>query len=201
MRKNAHKENIIFEKNRKNNLISFSIIDPLNVIEDIEKIKENKENVYFFESGNKADFLYKRSCVNDLSFNYFQIYNKKIALCLNEISKEIKQFSKQSDTNTEKTHYYISSEYEEEFLEDFWYDTGGISSPSYSGYWFLKTNNKASITVNEVKYDVGEGSLAVFEAASKTLFSGIERGISFNVSTLSKIEGQYPQKWMPLILV
>jgi len=77
MRKNAHKENIIFEKNRKNNLISFSVIDPLNVIEDIEKIKENRENVYFFESGNKADFLYKRSCVNDLSFNYFQIYNKK----------------------------------------------------------------------------------------------------------------------------
>lgn len=201
MRINAHKEKIIFEKRKKIETVEVSKVKPTNVSQDIDKIQKNKENIYLFSSGDKADFLYKRSCVNDLSFNYFQIYNKSVYLCLKEIIKITKNLCEKRNVDTEKTTYFIASEHEVEFLEDYWYDTGGIEIPSFSGYWFLKTKKDSWIDINNKKYDVSDGSVIVFEASSKILFSGISEAISFNISTLSRIEGQYPQKWMPIIFL
>lgn len=198
MRFNAHKENIFFEKNKKTNNLMFSQIKPKNVIEDIEKIYNQKEDVYFFESGDKANFLYERSCVNDLSFNYFQIYNESVYTCLKEIKTVLEKLLEKNKISKKRNLYYIASEYETDFLENFWYDTGGINITNFSGYWFLETKDNAEIKINNSSHPVSEGSLAIFQSGSRLEFLNVCKAISFNLTTINKLAGQYPQKWMPV---
>jgi hypothetical protein len=199
MRFNSHKENFIFDKKIKNGKdVLFSNVVPNNVTEEIFKIKNNKESVYIFNSGDKAEFLYERSCVNDLSFNYFQIYNKSVYFAYIEIKSMLVSFCKQKILNTNKLFYYITSEYEDEFLEDYWYDCGGIGSTSFCGYWFLETKKDSFIKINSIKYKVSLGDIIMFESGLKTEFFGINKAIVFNIATLSQIKGQYPQKWTPI---
>lgn len=200
MRFNAHKENIIFEsKTKRKNNILISSVEQKNLLEDIEKIKNNKENIYIFKSGDKAEFLYERSCVNDLSFNYFQIYNKSVFKALEKIYSMTRELCIKNSIDINKTIYYITSEYEDEFLEDYWYDSGGMSIPSFCGYWFLETKDLSYIKVNDEKINISSGDIVMFESGSRTEFSNIEKGISFNIATLSQIKGQYPQKWTPMV--
>lgn len=200
MRFNSTKEEVIFDKSKQEKALFIDLVFPNNVIQDIEEIKNNKESVYMFNSGDKADFLYERSCVNDLSFNYFQIYNKSIFLCYKKILHGLKELMSEKSISVEKNLYYITSEYETEFLEDYWYDTGGNGIPNFAGYWFLETKDDASIKINGQKIFVETGSIVIFLSGARTEFIGINKGISFNVATLSKIQSQYPQKWMPVIL-
>lgn len=200
MRKNSHKENVIFNKTKNTNFIRTSNVVPKNVVQDIENIKQNKENIYIFNSGDKAEFLYERSCVNDLSFNYFQIYNKSVYLCLKEITTMMFIILSEKQINKSKNNYYITSEYENNLREDVVYDTGGNGSPSFSGYWILEAKEESHIKINSTYKKVEEGSIVIFESGSHTEFSGISKAISFNISTLGKLIGQYPQKWMPIIL-
>lgn len=198
MRFNAHKENIVFQKNKKIKNVSHSNVQPIMVIEDIEKIYSNKEEVYIFESGDKAKFLYERSCVNDLSFNYFQVYNESVYNCLHEIKKILDKLIEDNNINKKRNLYYIASEYEVNFLEKYWYDTGGSSTNNFSGYWFLDTEEGSYIDINGEQHGVSIGSVIVFHAGSKTSFVNVNKAISFNITTLSKLVGQYPQKWMPI---
>lgn len=197
MRTNAHKENLIFERLKKNNVVLTSSVSPKNVLSDIDKIHNNQESVYIFESGDKANFLYNRFCVNDLSFNYLQLYNDSVYLCFIEIKKMLKEMIKKKSIS-DKTKFYISSEYESEFLQDFWYDVGGSSIQSFAGYWILETNEKPSISINRTLFDAPTGSIIMFGSGSQIELSGIKKAISFNISTINKIVGQYPQKWMPI---
>lgn len=198
MRHNADKISLIFNKSKNINNIKKSYVDPINIINDIDNIQNNKESVYLFESGDKATFLYERSCVNDLSFNYFQLYNKSAYHCLQEISKLLKIFAEEEEIDIKKNLFCIASEYETEFLEDCWYDSGGFRIPNFCGYWFLETNNESYIKVNNIKEEVSKGSVVMFESGARTEFFGISKAISFNITTLTKLIGQYPQKWMPI---
>lgn len=200
MRKNYEKEHTIFQRNPQKNIIleNFQEID--SVIEQINNIKNNKEELYIFNSGVKADFLYERSCVNDLSFNYLQIYNKNVHSCVRKISQDIKTMCESYQISMSKNMFFITSDYELDFSEDFWYDTGGTKIPSFSGYWFLETKEDAFISIEDKDIDVMPGKIVCFEASRKTIFKNVESAISFNVTTLSKLEGQYPQKWMPIII-
>jgi hypothetical protein len=198
MRHNADKISIIFDKNKIVKKIKISYVEPVDVILDIENIQNNKENVYIFESGDKAKFLYERSCVNDLSFNYFQLYNKSVYRAFQEISKLLKIFCEEEEINLKKNLFCIASEYETEFLEDYWYDAGGFGIPNFCGYWFLETNNESYIKVNDIKEQISSGAVVMFQSGARTEFSGISKAISFNITTLSKLIGQYPQKWMPI---
>ncbi len=197
---NTHKENMLFDRNKNIDYIQVSNIKPHLVIEDIEKIKNNKENIYIFKSGDKAEFLYERSCVNDLSFNYFQIYNKTVYKALKEICFMLQNICNDTNVDVKKNIYYITSEYEEDFFEDYWYDSGGVGVPSFCGYWFLETKDDAYIKVNKKINNVSSGDIVIFPSGTRTEFQGIYKGISFNISTLSKLVGQYPQKWMPIVL-
>lgn len=201
MRHNADKVNLIFNKSKTISDLEVSHIKPVEVITDIEKIYNTKEDVYIFESGDKAKFLYERSCINDLSFNYFQIYNKSIFYCFKEIIKLLKIIIEKKNINIDKNLFYITSEYETEFLEDCWYDSGGLGIPNFCGYWFLETKGDSYIKVNNVKQDVSNGSLVIFESGARTEFFGISKAISINITTLSKLIAQYPQKWMPIVLL
>lgn len=199
MRVNAHKENLVFEKFRKNNLAITSFIEPKNVIEDIEKIHNNKEKVYIFNSGDSAEFLYERSCVNDLSFNYLQMYNASVYLCFSEIVKMLKSAVEEKQLSP-KSMFYITSEYEKDFMDNFIYDTGGSSNQSFAGYWFLKTMDNPTIIINGNTVSCPEGTIVLFGSGSQTQFNDVDCAISFNISTLSKLAGQYPQKWTPIPL-
>lgn len=200
MRVNSQKENVLFTKSKKEKSVVIDFVDPINVIEDIEYIQNNKESVYIFNSGDRADFLYERSCVNDLSFNYFQLYNKSVFICFKKIINGLKKLTIEKNISLEKNLYYITSEYETEFLEEYWYDTGGNGIPNFAGYWFLETKENSHIKINEQEFHVTPGSIVIFPSGARTEFVGIIKGISFNVATLSKIQSQYPQKWMPIIL-
>ena len=198
MRFNATKETDVFYRKSKKEVVLKESSEIENVLEDIKKIKNNSEQVLIFSEGDTADFLYERSCVNDLSFNYFQIYNESTYNCLNKIKAMLKEICKIHEVSISKNLYFISSEYEEEFLEDFWYDSGGIRIPIFCGYWILESDEGSFMTVDENKIDLVPGTLVVFEAGKKNSFSNVKSAISFNISTLSKIKNQYPQKWMPL---
>ena len=198
---NSHKEEVIFDRSGVNNVIFQDHQNTDNVLDNIEKIKNNKENIFIFNSGHKADFLYERSCVNDLSFNYFQIYDENVNMALRKIMQGIKYIYEKYEISTIKNNYYISSEYEENILEDYWYDSGGTKVPSLCGYWILESKDDSYIKVDEKKIDAVDGSLIIFESGRRTEFKGICKAISFNVSNLSRLSGQYPQKWMPIIIM
>jgi hypothetical protein len=196
---NRHKKYIIFNKKQYINNVEHSNVTPKEVVSDIEKVINNKENIYLFTSGEKAEFLYERSCVNNLSFNYFQIYNQSVYKCFKELSKMLGSLCKINEINTDKTQFWITSEYETEFLEDYWYDSGGIGAPNFCGYWILECKDNAFIKINSTKTNIENGSLVLYESGARTEFYGIDKGISFNIITTSKLIGQYPQKWMPII--
>lgn len=200
MRTNAHKENVLFEKVKRSNLVLTSEIIPKNVIEDIDFIRNSKEEIYLFSGGDRANFIYDRSCVNDLSFNYFQLYNESVYLCFKEVSSLLSIISKKREINTVKNKYYLTSEYEEYFRDDVLYDTGGGGAPSFSGYWILEANEDATIKINSQETRVIVGTIIVFESGADIQFKNVEKAISFNLSTLSRIPDQYPQKWMPILL-
>lgn len=200
MRHNADKIHLIYSKGKEINDIAVSYVNPVKIISDIEKIYNNNENIYVFESGDRAKFLYERSCVNDLSFNYFQLYNKSAYECFRQIIKMLQGFAESRKINTDKNLFYMTSEYETEFLEGYWYDSGGVGIPNFCGYWFLETNDDSYMKINSEYVKVGTGSIVMFESGARSEFYGISKGISFNITTLSKLIGQYPQKWMPIYL-
>ena len=200
MRINAHKEEVIFDRSSIKNITFQDYQETDNVLDDIEKIKNNKENIFIFNSGHKADFLYERSCVNELSFNYFQIYNENINMALKKIIQGIKKIYEEYEISIKKNNYYLSSEYEDNLLEEYWYDSGGTKVPSLCGYWVLESNDDSYIKVNEEKIDTSKGNLIIFESGRRTEFKGISKAISFNIASLNKLKDQYPQKWMPIII-
>jgi hypothetical protein len=200
VRFNVTEETKVFYRKSKNQTILKSFILPSNLIEKINKIKNNQEKVLFFSKGDKADFLYERSCVNELSFNYFQIYEENVYLALREISKMLFKICKKNEISITKNMYFIASEYEEDFSSKFWYDSGGIRIPIFCGYWFLDCEDEASVIIENQKINVKSGTILLFEAGQKIVFKNVNKAISFNLSTMSKIKNQYPQKWMPILL-
>lgn len=197
--KTSYGQNIIFN-NKRQHKINIKNIETKNILQEIDQIKKNKENVYIFESGYSAEFLYERSCVNDLSFNYLQMYNSSVYKTLENIKELSIDLCKELKVDMKKNLFYITSEYEENLEEDYYYDFGGTNLPSFCGYWFLQVDEDAHIKINNNEYKISNGDLLLFDSSLKILFSKIRKAISFNISTLRKIEGQYPQKWMPLIL-
>lgn len=200
MRLNIHKEPILFAKNENKIKVFCDNQNVEEVSENIKDIVTKKEKIYLFSSGDKADFLYEKSCIDENYFNYFSIYNKNINSALSKIKKLLINACNEYKISKNKNIYYISSSYENNFLEDYWYDFGGIKIPVFCGYWFLDTEKNSYIKIENKKINVENGSIVLFEAGCKISFSGINEGITFSLSTLSKIQNQYPQKWMPIIL-
>jgi hypothetical protein len=187
----------ISEKIPKKKIILKDFSESNGVSEEIQKIKSNKESIYHFSSGTEAEFLYQRSCVNDLSFNCFQVYNENIYSAFKKIKDMIEEICSFHTIDAKKNKYYLTSEISEEFLENYLYDFGGIRIPVFGGVWFLESEN-GSICIDDEVIDVVPGTIVLFEAGRKFSFKNISKAISFNVSTLNKIKNQYPQKWMPI---
>jgi hypothetical protein len=178
--------------------ILVSQFDPKNILHIIQNVENEKEDFYVFNQGKKAEFLYSQTSINDFSFNIFQIYEKDIFDALQKIKEMFEEISSQYEINKKRNRYYISSNLETNFIENFWHDSGGMKIPVFAGYWILESKNDAKIIFEKVEADVFPGTVIIFDASKKYSFSNISAGISFNISTLSKIQQQYPQKWMPL---
>jgi hypothetical protein len=172
--------------------------NPKDVLENIEKYKNNKESFYIFNQGKKADFLYSQSPINNFSFNYFQIYDKNIFDAFQKIKEMFNVLSGEYQISKERNRYYLASELENNFFENGLYDVGGMKIPVFAGYWFLKCQENAKIIFDEISFDIYEGSTILFDASKKYSFKNVSSAISFNISTLSKIQNQYPQKWIPM---
>lgn len=198
MRKNVEKEQLLFKKNK-----IFFLIDNQETQGVLDLIQENikeEEKFYLFSSGVKADFLYEKKIIDSTKFNYFQIYEKNIYHCLKKIKKMLEDSCKKYEINIDKSMYYVTSSYEDEFLPEYWYDFGGIKIPAFCGYWFLDVEEESYIDINGEKVNIENGTVIMFEPGYRLSFSGVNSAISFNINTLSKIKNQYPQKWMPIFL-
>jgi hypothetical protein len=172
--------------------------NPKNVLESIKNSKKEKEDFYIFNQGKKADFLESRLSTNNFSFNCFQVYNQNIFDGFQKIKEMFNVISGEYAIDKKRNRYYITSELEKDFSEDFWYDMGGMKIPVFAGYWFLECKDNAKIIFDQIDFDVYSGSIILFDASKKYSFKNVSSAISFNISTLSKIQNQYPQKWMPL---
>jgi len=172
--------------------------NPKDVLKNIENYKNNQESFYIFNQGKKADFLYSKSAINNFSFNYFQIYDKNIFDAFQKIKEMFGTTLNEYAIDPKRNRYYIASELEKDFSENFWYDMGGMKIPVFAGYWFLECKDNAKIIFDEIDFDVYDGLIILFDASKKYSFKNVSSAISFNISTLSKIQNQYPQKWIPM---
>ncbi len=190
--------NEIFQKRFKRNSILISNSSAKLVLENILKVQENKEKMYFFKQGHEAEFLYERSCVNDLSFNPLQVYDKNIHDAFQTIKQMLLKMCDENSLDVFKNKYYITSEINNDLRSGFWYDVGGIRIPVFAGHWILECQENPSMEVDGEFVELKRGDIIMFEGGKKYSFSNISIILSFNISTFSKIVNQYPQKWMPL---
>jgi len=161
-------------------------------------VQKSQEDIYIFNSGDRADFLYNRNVVNALSFNPLQIYNREIRSLYNLIQKNLETLCQEYEINKGKSMYFITSEYESIIEEGFVYDTGGIRIPCFAGYYFTDCEKNSYIQIEKEKINVEVGTLILFEAGHDTVFKNVKECLSFNIAPLSMIQGQYPQKWAPI---
>jgi hypothetical protein len=196
--KDPYRENEIIYRKRN----SFKKILDFLKIENLQKtvlsVQKSQEGIYIFKSGDRADFLYNKNVVNNLSFNPLQIYNREIRNLYNLIQKNLEALCQEYEINKEKNMYFITSEYESIIEENFVYDTGGIRIPCFAGYYFTSCEKNSYIQIEKEKINIQEGSLILFEAGHNTVFTNVKECLSFNIAPLSMIQGQYPQKWMPI---
>lgn len=169
-----------------------------NIKEKIIKESTSQEEIYIFEGGSSAKFMGKKEIADKLSLNYLQIYDKDIRKILNQIKKSFNYVTEKNNINKEKLMYYITSDYENNLRNDCWYDCGGDQKISLCGYYFFDVEEDSYITIDKTKINIAKDDLIIFFAGKKISFFNIKEAISFNISPLSYISGQYPQKWMPL---
>jgi hypothetical protein len=90
--------------------------------------------------------------------------------------------------------------YQKEVSTEYWYDTGGIRIPCFSGMAFLDDVDNMEITIGDTKVTVSSGDFILFEAGHKIVYSKSNTNmISFNIAPLDMLSGQYPQKWIPVL--
>lgn len=196
--KDPYRENsIIYRKKEKFKSI-LDNVDVSNVENTIKNIINEKQDTYIFKFGDRAELIDSSSVINSMFFNPLQIYSFEIRNIFNLIKKMLAELCKQYDINIEKNMYFISSEYENELLNNYIYDTGGIRIPCFSGYCFLNCKDDSYIKIENKKIEISNGSIILFESGHKIKFNNVESAISFNISPISMLAGQYPQKWMPV---
>lgn len=187
----------IFKKNKNNFYIKTNVFSE-NIKEKIIKESKSQEEVYIFESGDSAKFLGNKEIVDKLSVNYLQIYDPDIRNIFDQIKNIFNQMMIKSEIKKDKFMYYITSEYEYSLKNDYWYDCGGDAKISLCGYYFFDVEDDSFIIFDDEKIDILKNDLIIFFSGKKISFNNINEAISFNISPLKHISGQYPQKWMPL---
>jgi hypothetical protein len=198
--KNIYKENdILYRKDNDAIVFKSNVENASSVLELIYDYEKYRDAMLHFKSGISADWVRDQSVSGELSKNVFGIYNTVMYDILLEIKKMLTDACKTYDINIEKNRYYISSEHVLGVRKDAWYDFGGIRIPCFSGMVILDGENQ-EISVGKEVVGLKVGDIVLFESGHKITYSSESFNmISFNIAPLSLLQGQYPQKWIPIL--
>lgn len=197
MKKSTKDINNLFFRNREV-IYKKTNVQATNIEDKIKKESKSQEEIYIYQGGTSANFVGRKDIVDKLSINYLQIYDKDTRNIFNSIKKLFKEIVGENNINEERLMYYITSQYEQNIKNNYWYDNGGDSKMSLCGYYFIKCEEDSHIYIDSNKIQVNEGDLILFFSGNKIVFNNCHSALSFNISPLNHIKGQYPQKWMPL---
>lgn len=198
--KNIYKENdILYRKDDDAVIFKSNVGVTDSVVNSILSYENYRDTILHFKSGISADWVREQAVAGDLSKNIFGIYNPKIHDILFEIKKVLVEACRVYEINIEKSRYYISSEYIDGVNTKAWYDFGGIRIPCFSGIVYLG-KDIYDMQVGKESCSLKEGDILLFEAGHKITYSSESFNmISFSIAPLSLLEGQYPQKWIPIL--
>ncbi len=198
--KNIYKENdILYRKDDDAIVFKSNIQNAPSVLELINDYEKYRDTILHFTSGTSAEWVKDQSVAGDLSKNVLGIYNTVMYDILLEIKKMLIHACKVYEINIEKSRYYISSEHMPTVRKDAWYDFGGIRIPCFSGIVILDGEGQ-EISVGKEIISVKNGDIVLFEAGHKITYSSESLNmISFSIAPLSLLQGQYPQKWIPIL--
>jgi len=198
--KNIYKENdILYRKDDDAIVFKSNVLDTSMILDLINNYENSRDTILSFKSGTSAEWVREQSVAGDLSKNVLGIYNSSIYDILLEIKKMLSEACRVYDINIEKSRYYISSEYISGVKSDAWYDFGGIRIPCFSGMVILD-GELQKIQIGKESIDVKAGDMLLFEAGHKIVYGSESLNmISFSIAPLSLLQGQYPQKWIPIL--
>jgi len=172
----------------------------VNEVKDaILSVKENTEKIYFFNSGNQADFIKEAISYSPTQFNVFGIYNSNILNIYKKIANVLKEECLNREINFNGCEYYISSDYLKESVNNqAVYDFGGVSIPCFNGMISLQ-DTEVVVYLNNEEKKLSCGDMLFFEAGQEIIYKEKEAEfIYFNIAPRFMIENQYPFKWIPI---
>jgi hypothetical protein len=168
-------------------------------MDKIISLENSYEDIHFFDGGKSSRLLDKQSIFQSSS-NHFGIYDKNIYSLLKAVIESLRSACSHYEINYERMFYFISSVYQKEVSSEYWYDTGGIRIPCFSGMAFLDGVDNLDITIGNTKVNVSSGDFILFEAGHRIVYSKNNTNmLSFNIAPLDMLSGQYPQKWIPVL--
>lgn len=167
--------------------------------EKIVSTLNETDSVYFFNSGNAADFIKKVPSYNFNQFNVFGIYDSNIFNLYKEILTMLKNECSNKEISFNKSEYYISSDYFNGTVDKkFIYDFGGIGIPCFNGLVSLQ-KKEIVVYLNKEKQNITEGTVLIFEAGQEIQYESTEiECIYFNIAPIFMLQNQYPFKWIPI---
>jgi hypothetical protein len=169
------------------------------VKEAILSVKNNTEKVYFFSSGNKADFVKESLSYPPAQFNVFGIYDSSIFNLYKKIVSVLKEECLNKEISFSGSEYYMSSEYFKESVNSqAVYDFGGVGIPCFNGIISLQ-DTETIVYLNDKEEKLKCGDMLFFEAGQEIKYKEKEvEFIYFNIAPRFMIENQYPFKWIPI---
>ncbi len=197
--KNIFKENDVLYRRNNNLYVLKNSFDHTGIMDRVNDLENSYEDIHFFDGGKSSQLLNSQK-IFQKSSNHFGIYDKNIYSLLKSIRESLKSICYHYEINYARMFYYISSMYQKEVSTEYWYDTGGIRIPCFSGMAFLDDVDNMEITIGDTKVTVSSGDFILFEAGHKIVYSKSNTNmISFNIAPLDMLSGQYPQKWIPVL--
>ena len=169
------------------------------VKEAILSVKNSTEEIYFFNSGDRADLIGESIVYSSTQFNVFGIYNSNILSLYKNILAILKEQCLKNEINFSGSEYYISSDYFQELVNTrAVYDFGGIGIPCFNGIISLQ-EKEIVIYLNNEEKKLNCGDMLFFEAGQEITYKNEKvECIYFNIAPRFMIENQYPFKWIPV---
>jgi hypothetical protein len=149
------------------------------------------------------EFNEEYSVFNENTFNIFTSYSKQINILYREIANLLKLKNESNNLNSEKSMQHISGKIFDlnNINKEYYYDYSSQLPGSYYGIYIINSN-ESSIMINEENLDVKDNSIIMITGKDKILFNNINnnfKAIEFYILPLHYLNGQYYQKWCPIL--
>jgi len=151
----------------------------------------------------KYSFDKEYSFFNEDQFNIFTTYNKQINHIYQNIAKCLKELNLESKLNSEKSMQHITGNlfYAHRSFKTHEYDYVSSLPGCYFGLYVIDSNN-STIYINDEETNLNDKDLLIISGNKKINFKDLGENfnaIEFYIMPLHYLNGQYYQKWCPVI--